>query len=209
MRPGRLNSRIWDSIKAELAKSLPRQAIVTRPDGNGVWCRTTPVASGDEPSWYPSTVAGVPAGTSGWVITIGGGKGLFVATNIFQPVTKWIRGSGTTSGNTAGTYPHATAALTFSGLNPARSYHVSAAVGIQSTGTTIRGLRPVFQAIGATTVNSDAMAQAAELNNQVLFDTSEADLYPTAGGVITVRPAFTWTSGTISANAMSITATIS
>lgn len=77
---------IYGWIQKEVAKILPRQALVTRPDGKGVWVRYTPVDATARDMWFPSTVAGLTAGTTGWVIALGGGKGLFVATGIAAPV---------------------------------------------------------------------------------------------------------------------------
>lgn len=60
---------------------LPRQAIVTRAEGNGVWVRFAGPGQLTEPeSWFVSTVAGLSAGSMGWVYMVHGGKGIFVAT---------------------------------------------------------------------------------------------------------------------------------
>lgn len=75
-----MGKRLMQRVDAGLAAMLPRQAIVTRPDGVGVWARFVGESAGSPESRFPSTVAGAPAGTVGWVFTLGGKKGLFIAT---------------------------------------------------------------------------------------------------------------------------------
>jgi len=69
---------IADAVKA----SLPRHAVVTRAGATGVWVRFTPVDASVPEMWFPSTVAGLPAGTAGWVHPLAGGKGRFIADEV-------------------------------------------------------------------------------------------------------------------------------
>ena len=189
----------------------PRQAFVTRTEGNGVWVRFGTEDAAAPESWFVSTVVGMPPGTMGWVYPLAGGKGLFVVTNIFVPQTLYALSQLQVVGSTAGTYvqdsPNST--LVFSGLNPSRRYQVSATVGILTAGSTTRAFRCTFQATGATTVTPTPGSQNASYHNQKVSDMAAATLYPDANGEIVVKPAFTWVSGTVTASHMSITATIS
>lgn len=77
---------IYGWIQRAVAGMTPRQATVTRPgESGGVWVRHIGPGQDTAPeSWYRSTVNNVPAGTRGWVIPIGGGKGLFIATSLSE-----------------------------------------------------------------------------------------------------------------------------
>ena len=77
----------WQRLESRFAALTPRQAYVTRVEGKTVWARFAGEASTAPASRFPTTVAGVAAGTTGWVVTLGGGKGLFVATGIAAPKT--------------------------------------------------------------------------------------------------------------------------
>lgn len=189
----------------------PRQAFVTRTEGNGVWVRfgTEDVTAPE--SWFTSTVVGVPVGTMGWVYPLAGGKGLFVVTNVFVPQTKYGLSSLSVVGSTAGTYVQDSpnSILEFTGLNPNRQYQITATVAILTTGSTVRSFRCTFEAVGATTVVPIPGSQNASYHNQKVSDLAMASLFPNADGVIVVRPAFTWVTGTVTANNFTILATIS
>lgn len=79
----RQDKGISQRIADALAERLPRRATVIRPEANGVWVK---FGNDEIESWFVSTVAGVPAGTRGWVFALGGKKGLFIATGM---TTDW------------------------------------------------------------------------------------------------------------------------
>lgn len=119
---------IEDDISEAVEGAMPRQAVVTRPGNpSGVWVRFAPVNSTAPEMWFPSTVCGVPAGTRGWVISLAGGKGLFVATNIAIPIPFSARGpaiSNTTNISSLNWVPGESITV------PAGTYQVTAAATI-------------------------------------------------------------------------------
>lgn len=121
-----------DDIAEAVESSMPRQAIVTRVDGFGVWVRFTPVDNGAPESWYPSTVAGLGPGSSGWVHPLAGGKGRFIADNVMRPVTRSAFASPGRNGvSTAGDFTipasptTANSLIMFTGLVPGKTYRLS------------------------------------------------------------------------------------
>lgn len=74
----RFDKMLHGWVEGAIDATMPRQAIVTRTGDTGVWVRFTPVDASVPESWFPSTVAGVPAGTAGWVHPLPGGKGRFI-----------------------------------------------------------------------------------------------------------------------------------
>lgn len=85
----RYDKMIHGWVERAVEATMPRQAIVTRSEGSGVWVRFTPVNNAKPEMWYPSTVAGLPAGAQGWVHPLAGGKGRFIATAVplAMPIT--------------------------------------------------------------------------------------------------------------------------
>ncbi|MCV0404554.1 MAG: hypothetical protein K5924_12740 [Chloroflexi bacterium] len=119
----RFDKMVHGWIERAVEATMPRQAVVSRAGDNGVWVRFAPVDPTVPEMWYPSTVAGLPAGTSGWVFVLGGGKGLFVATSpprtiAAPPVVE----TGSITVNGAGTAILAQTTLT--GLVPGVKYTV-------------------------------------------------------------------------------------
>lgn len=70
---------ISEMVQRAIDATMPRQAIVTRAEGKGVWVQFTPVNPDMPESYYPANIAGLPAGTAGWVHPLAGGKGRFIA----------------------------------------------------------------------------------------------------------------------------------
>lgn len=101
------NKGLWQRVEALWRSMLPRQATVTRTSGGAVWVRFIGEGLDSPESKFPSTVAGVPVATMGWVLTLGGKKGLFVATGIVRGIThstvaQSSPSAGTTSSTNAG-----------------------------------------------------------------------------------------------------------
>lgn len=69
---------LWNAIGKVVDALKPRQAVVVRSDGKGVWVRFTPVDLAQPESIFPSVLANVQAGQSGWVAPMVGTKGVFV-----------------------------------------------------------------------------------------------------------------------------------
>ena len=88
----RSSKGLWQRIVAYVQSTLPRQARVTRTEGRGVWVKFLGDTSDDPESKFVSTVAGVPIATMGWVFSLGGKKGLFVATGIPYVTHLAVRG---------------------------------------------------------------------------------------------------------------------
>lgn len=86
---------IEDDIGKAVDATMPRQAVVVRPDETGVWVRFAPVDTTVPEMWFPSTISGLPAGTSGWVHPLAGGKGRFIADGVALPVSIPFRANQT------------------------------------------------------------------------------------------------------------------
>lgn len=206
---------IEDDIAEAVEGVMPRQAVVTRRgEPSGVWVRFTPVDANAPEAWFPSTVAGLPVGTSGWVHPLAGGKGRFIADNVplytqaqvdaliaaYQPSVHVLANPTApfATATTAGTYLATTAAQAVTGLNPGREYTVSGTVEIH-TGfeTTLRVFMPMLRAAGLTTVDALGMNSLADRSQDVVMSGVFARVRPSAAGTITLTPGFSWTSGTV------------
>lgn len=96
---------VADMVREAIEGVMPRQAVVTRSEGTGVWVRYTPVNTSVPEMWFPSSIAGLPAGTSGWVHPLAGGKGQFIPWGAgLMPVTRyWAAQDATTGSNSTQT----------------------------------------------------------------------------------------------------------
>lgn len=120
---------VADMIRDAVEGAMPRQAVVTRSEGTGVWVRYTPVDPNTAEMWFPSSIAGLPAGTSGWVHPLAGGKGRFIATGIAIPIPFAATSGSTTSTTSLTTYTYAG---TDSVSVPPGTYSVTAAAFVPS-----------------------------------------------------------------------------
>lgn len=69
---------IEDDIATAIDETMPRQAVVTRSDRHTAWVQFSPVDSSKTEMQFPTTDAYLAPGTSGWVQSLAGGKGMFV-----------------------------------------------------------------------------------------------------------------------------------
>lgn len=122
----------------EAAKSqLPRQAIVVRAERGGVWARYTPADTSVPPMWFPSVIANVAVGSTGWVTPLAGGKGLFLPSAapqfpIIRSAGAWPSAITVASGQTQTIGDPAV----ISGLNPNQTYRVTVFGQVRGTCTT-------------------------------------------------------------------------
>lgn len=214
--------------KAAIDDTMPRQAVVTRVDGPGVWVRFTPVDSSTPEMWFPSTVAGLSVGAAGWVHPLAGGKGRFIADDVplvsphnhderyyteaevnalidaYRPRTaRGVNAPGVTI-STAGDYLYSGSAVTFTGLVPNTNYTVRADVGIRtfSTGTLF-----LIASTGAAIMES--LYQGVSEDNAFRYDSLlHTSTGSGAGGSITVTPGIRWNGGSIILTQITLTATI-
>ena len=193
---------LMQRVEAMIRAALPRQAIVTRNDGSGVFVRFVGEDAGNPESRFPSTIAGVPAGTVGWVATLAGGKGLFHATGIQRRMPQRTNGVGIPGGNTvstAGTYLMNNSLLTWTGLIPSRTYWVewTITVGTSGVGTNPRGYfgAQVSHSGGNSTyepADYHSQAPASAINRHVVSYTDARELQPDSDGEIRIVPTFRW-----------------
>lgn len=202
------NKGLWQRIEALVRSTLPRQARVIRTEGSSVWVKFLGDGADDPEAKFPSTVSGVPVATMGWVITLGGKKGLFVVTGIPKVVIGRNYGASDITATTAGTHWNTDVSLTIPDLNPAHEYTVKGDVSIRTTGSTRRELALRFQAIGATTESTYVGPYAATVNQEMSSGSGVILVRPDSNGEIVVSPGFSWASGTVSTNWASITVTI-
>lgn len=191
--------------QAAARENLPRQAYVVRPDGMGAVVQFNDGSH----AIVPSTHAGLPVGTRGWVLPTHGGKGLFVATGVSVPQTDQNYGSASLTISTTGTYRVSEVSVTFTDLNPTRTYQVEGYVGIRTGGTSLRQYRPTIEAQGDTAVSAHAVNHHSDTDNHFHKNLVKVDVRPSADGEITVYPAVTYNSGTVNVTAASIYATVS
>lgn len=203
------NKSLWQRVEALVRSTLPRQARVTRTEGSTVWVRFVDEGSDAPDTKFPSTVAGVPPGTMGWVITLGGRKGLFVATGIPKANTNATGVVQTVIASTSGTYEVMTAVLTFSGLTPGtrRDVTVSVTQQAQGGGSGRFGYR-VTTSNGSSLYRTQAVDTLASTRLPYTFGYSSSEVVG-SNGEISIVPTVTWTSGTVNVNAAFITATVS
>ena len=203
------NKGLWQRIEALVRSTLPRQARVTRTEGSTVWVRFVDEGSDAPDTKFPSTVAGAPIATMGWVLTLGGKKGLFVATGIPKANTNATGVVQTVIANTSGTYEVTTAVLTFSGLIPGttRDVTVSVTQQAQGGGSGRFGYR-VTANNGSTLYRTQAVDTLASTQLPYTFVYSSSEVVG-SNGEISIVPTVTWTSGTVNVNAAFITATVS
>lgn len=197
---------MWQRINEMLAAWVPRQAVVTRSESGGVWVRFAPVDPTSPESWFPSTLANVLAGTSGWVFTLGGKKGLFVATGVRGAVPISNSANQTVTATTTGDYPVTNAALTFSGLVPGTVVTVKAEVTFRvnaTTGSASFGFQATSN--GATALYSGGSIPATAGYTTFVYS---APRTIGADGIVSVVPALRWSSGTVTIAGAYITASV-
>jgi hypothetical protein len=195
---------LWGRIESRIGDILPRQAVVVEESPNGgalVRFATEDVAA--ESTWYPSTVAGCPIGTTGWVIVIGGGKGLFVATGIPAPVTgsssvtSTVTPNAAAGGGATGDW-EVGSGVTISGLVPGeRGFMISVTFIASPTAANNGRYGFVRTSNGASTfVAPSAIAPASGTTDYVTF-TYNGKLTIGSDGELKVVPAMRWSSGTM------------
>lgn len=205
---------IHDWIDRAIESTMPRQAVVVRSDATGVWVKFTSDKPSVPPSKFPSTVAGLPAGTSGWVHPLAGGKHRFIADNVRVPSAPkrgmWIAGQTI---STAGDYAFTanTGLITFSGLIPGRTYELSWDVCMFWWGSA-----PATGSIGVRVVDnagtSFQLAMSRHMHNGVAVYEGQRSwafsmtITAPPSGEITICPAFRWASGTTNFQQATITA---
>lgn len=198
----RSSKGLWQHVEAYMRSMLPRQARVTRAEGNSVWVKFLGDEASAPESKFVSTVAGVPAATMGWVFTLGGKKGLFIATGMQRRIPKRGEGVGIPGGNTvstAGTYPLNSSLVTWTGLNPNRTYWAEWTVTINASGV---GANPRgYFGVRASHAGGDSVYEVAEYHSQApasansrrIFSYTDArELQPSSEGVISIVPTFRW-----------------
>lgn len=180
----------------------PRQAFVTRTEGNGVWVRFGTEDATAPESWFVSTVVGVPPGTMGWVYPLAGGKGLFVVAGMIYPIRQRSSGLGIPGGNTvstSGDYPFPNATITFTDLDPGRTYWLDWTIDWLAVSSTNNGqgrLCAEVEHAGGTTIMQPNTYN--DFINERLWQTrgDAGSFMPTSSGEIIVSPLFTWAVGT-------------
>lgn len=203
------NKSLWQRVEALVRSTLPRQARVTRTEGSTVWVRFVDEGSDAPDTKFPSTVSGVPVATMGWVFTLGGKKGLFVATGIPSPVSMATGVVQTVTASTSGTYEITTGRLVVGGLVPGKTRDVSVVVTQQAQGGGSGRFGYRITSNGETsTYRTQALDTLANTRLPYTFGYSSRE---TVGddGEISVVPTITWSSGTVNINAAFITATVS
>lgn len=202
-----------DDIAEAIEMSMPRQAIVTRVDGPGVWVRFTPVDNTVPEMWFPSNVAGLAVGTAGWVHPLAGGKRRFIADDVMRPVTKSGMHTSQTNADTAGDYAitGGDALLTYSGLVPGKMYRIawSCDFGVWRNTTTTSGRFGVRIVGGETTWNRYPTIRDIPAGNTYLGQSYSLDVTASNSGTISICPGFAWGAGQIRVSWATITATLS
>lgn len=202
-------------IERAIDATMPRQAIVTRSDVTGVWVRFTPVDATVPEMWFPGSGHRLPAGTSGWVHPLAGGKGRFIADGLMYPIVDSASAGVTLTVSTAGSdMPVGTTnvganVVTVSGLDPNRWYRVKVEADIRAIAASAASA-----SFGATIEHSGgfqfSLDYSQAVTNSVHFygSTYSWRLKPKADGTFVIRPAVKWASGSISITAGYVTATI-
>lgn len=196
------NKGLWQRIEALVRSTLPRQARVIRTEGSSVWVKFLGDGADDPEAKFPSTVAGVPVATMGWVITLGGRKGLFVVTGVYpdhqhsrlmpDPGSFTLTGGSSTRDGTA---------YTFTNLKPGHQYYISAQAEVRTTGAAERRFFLRAQATGASVVLGPGGATGmASRSNEVETLRCAVTANANSAGEITVVTTVNHTSGTISGN---------
>ena len=209
---------IEGDIQRAVDGTMPRQAVVTRADGNTVWVRYAPVDPGTPEMQFPSTVAGLPAGATGWVYSLAGGKGLFVASDVMRPITKNSLASAGRNGiSTAGDYTipatptTANSLILFTGLVPGRFYRLSwqCTYSAWISGTT--NARWAVRIIhGGGTWWNGYNGFMTLLNQQFAYHWNHSAVVSAdSAGEISICPAVRWDAGQINVTWETITATLS
>lgn len=193
------NKSIARRIADVMAGWVPRKATVARPEQNGVWVRFDTEKAAAPESWFVSTVSGVTSGTTGWVITLGGGKGLFVATGIPKPDAN-SGGAGTQPAiSTSGDYPITAAAATISGLAPGKVRKVVGTVTFRASGTSGQASMGMHMVGAATTFlgpGTVVISSAAAGLAQYTFTYSDTRTVA-PDGTLSVVPCVRWAAGTV------------
>lgn len=202
---------IEDDIAEAIEGTMPRQATVVRPgDNGGVWVRFTPVDTSTPEMWFPSTVAGLPAGTSGWVHPLAGGKGRFIADNVALPVP--IAPKSSESGplsisvSTVTTAIITQAMVLFTGLDPNQTYTVKGDSDLRA-GNAGR-LWLAFEARGETNVEAGGRPGTLSGAETAMSMSATVSVRPDESGEIRVYPVYIWASGSFTITRAAITATI-
>jgi len=198
--------------QGDQASSL-RQAVVVRPDGNSVWVRFTGESATAPETQLATTQANVPAGTAG-VVTVSNGKGVFIATGL--PRIKSLRAvaGALAAVSTAGTVAVSGAALTFTNLEPGRTYEVewlvSMVFGPQASGTNRAALGVRVTHAGGTTDEMFISSYVDMLTTRQVITWRWGGSYvATAAGEISTVPIVTWNAGTVSVLATRNSTTVS
>ncbi len=200
----------------EAAKSqLPRQAIVVRAERGGVWARYTPADTSVPPMWFPSVLADLLPGTTGWVQTLAGGKGLFVPSAIqmfpFQVSGQGLGAAGGDTINSAGTFTFDDAKCTATGLVPGSGYTLDWTITFVHTAATStpRGRWGAWldQHSGTGFSGHSSYNEVPATRNIITIHwwsgaTAKSD------GTISVTPAFIWANGSLTFNAIRMTVNV-
>lgn len=189
-------------VEGMLRATLPRQARVTAVEGNSVWVRFLGEEATDPEAKFVSTVAGVPVATMGWVITLGGKKGLFIATGVrsLKPLEDNDLQTATISSSQTFVM---TPTVTFDGLTPNKAYTADITVGLVLWTTATSGLNRytpaarVITASGPEDILGPSGLDAAQSVRRPYLFRMVASVTATEDGTLTFSPAVRWASGTI------------
>lgn len=212
-------------VKGAIDATLPRQAVVDRSGNGGVWIRFAPVDATQPPVWFPSTIADLPPGWSGWVQPLPGGKGLFVASGMPRPYSQAetnallaaarpimiSNGAFSSASFTTNAVHDITAASTdITGLPVGATYKVKVFVTVVASGATGTGR------FGARVVGGGINGHAVPMGYGIPITTkrehsAEWTFERTVGGdgKITVVPVCERSAGTINIEAAYVTVTLS
>ncbi len=199
--------RLMQRVESRMDALLPRQATVTRYATTGVWVRFIDEDATQPESWFPSTIAGLPVGSRGWVIRLGGNKGLFIANNLRTLRVDSDSENLNFTVSSAGDYP-APATATLNGYPAGATVTANVTVSGAISITTSSSCRFGFQIITGGNVVGTIVGPAITISGNGRLPISHkltSSIVVGADGSVSAVPIIRWSSGTVSHYESSVT----